>query len=487
MPTFLVPDRSPTAPTRPAAPAAGVSANATPPDALGMLAEVLAARDPESAAHALAAGLKHELGLELAAVGTCGRDGTRLRAVAGVELAALDPRRRDLLQGAMDEAAAHGAPLTADGTALDASAVRAEQRALQRETGGHVATLPFGADGTPWGAVVLLRPAAAAPFDVPALERLAPLLALAGPALHWRVQAQAPLGARLADAWRDARRALRHPSRRVARRMLAAAGATLLVLAIVPMPRTVGGRARLEGAQQRVVTAPADGFVKAARARPGDRVRAGDPLVDLVDADLQLERERTASQRAQHENAYAAAMAKADRAGAATSLARLAEADAQLALLDEQISRGRVVAPFDGLVIQGDLAQSGGAPVKQGDTLMTVAATGHYRVVVEVDETDIADVRAGQSGALSLSTGPWGSRPLVVERVAPLAKAVEGRNVFEVQARLAEPDARVEADPVLRPGLLGRATLDTGRSPPLWTWIGRLAARVRVAWWGWFG
>jgi multidrug resistance efflux pump len=215
--------------------------------------------------------------------------------------------------------------------------------------------------------------------------------------------------------------------------------------------------------------------------RPGDRVKAGDALVDLLDVDLRLDRERWSSQLAQHENAYAAAMGKSDRATAATSLSRISEAQAQLALVDEQLQRGRVSAPFDALVIQGDLSQSIGAPVRQGDTLLTLATTGRSRVIVEVDEVDIARVTPGQSGQLAVTSLPWGREALIVERIAPIAKAVDGRNVFEVEARLLAPRDD------LRPGLLGRAELVVGRMPPLWAWTRHAIDRLRVAWWSWMG
>ncbi|MDP3083215.1 MAG: HlyD family efflux transporter periplasmic adaptor subunit, partial [Rubrivivax sp.] len=274
---------------------------------------------------------------------------------------------------------------------------------------------------------------------------------------------------------------LRQPQRRTLRRWLAGGALALAFLALAPLQSHVSGRARVEGAEQRVLAAPADGFVKTAHVRPGDRVKAGDPLVDLLDADLRLERERWSNQLAQHENAYAAAMAKADRVGTATSMARIGEAQAQLALVDEQLGRGRLSAPFDALVIQGDLAQSIGAPVRQGDTLLTLATTGRYRVIVEIDETDIARVQPGAQGHLALSSLPWAREALVVERVAPLAKAVDGRNVFEVEARLLAPPAE------LRPGLLGRAEFGVGRMPPLWAWSRHALERVRLAYWTWLG
>jgi hypothetical protein len=50
-----------------------------------------------------------------------------------------------------------------------------------------------------------------------------------------------------------------------------------------------------------------------------------------------------------------------------------------------------------------------------------------------------------------------------------------------VEAQVLQPGA------TLRPGLLGRAELVTGRAPPLWAWAGRVCDRLRLAWWAWLG
>jgi hypothetical protein len=99
--------------------------------------------------------------------------------------------------------------------------------------------------------------------------------------------------------------------------------------------------------------------------------------------------------------------------------------------------------------------------------------------MIEVDEIDIAAVQPGQAGALLLSALPWGAHDIVVERVSPLAKPVDGRNVFEVQARLLQLDAS------LRPGLQGRARVTVGWLPPLVAWVRPWLHRARVALWAW--
>jgi hypothetical protein len=454
------------------------------PAALALYAKVLAATTLPAAAHALVAALASDFGYGRASIGLHDNGRTRLLASSNLDTSNVQADLPQSLLGAMDEAIEQGVslawPALEASSGVEAARIRIEQSALQRQVGGAVASVPLGVGGDVFGAVCVERQDGP-PFAAGELAHLEQLLALAVPALRWMHHGTQPWHRR---AWREALQglaALRQPQRRTTRRVLVGAGLAALFLAVAPLEHEIGGRARVEGAEQRVLVAPADGFVKTAHVRPGDRVKAGDALVDLLDGDLRLERERWTSQLAQHENAYAAAMAKSDRAVASTSLARISEAQSQLALVDEQLLRGRVVAPFDALVIQGDLSQSIGAPVRQGDTLLTLATTGLHRVIVEVDEVDIARVQPGQSGRLALSSLPWDRQELIVERITPLAKAVDGRNVFEVEARLVAPRAD------LRPGLLGRAELVVGRMPPLWAWTRHALDRVRVAWWSWLG
>lgn len=452
--------------------------------ALNLFADLLAATTLQAAAHRLVTTLAHDLQFDRVSFGL--REGTRTRLIASTDLDPSQPQTEPTAQviGAMDEAIeqamslvhAQAQPL-ADATA---PAIRLEQQLLQRQVGGTVATIPLGFAGKVFAAVCVERHDGS-PIDDAHMQRLEQLLLLAAPALRWMARSEQAWHRRAREAAARAWDSLREPGRRPRRLALAAAALAVVFLAAAPLEHTAGGRARVEGAQQRVLSAPTDGFIKTAHVRPGDKVLEGAPLVDLIEEDLQLERERWSSQLAQHENGYAAAMAKADRVGAATSLARVNEAHAQLNLIDQRRSRGRITAPFDALVVQGDLSQSIGAPVREGDALLTLASTNRYQVVVQIDESDIADVRPGQHGQLDLSALAWHSQALVVERITPLARAVEGRNVFEVQARI------VGDTQALRPGLIGRAQIVVGRQPLLWSWLGRLAVRARLAWWSWIG
>ena len=71
------------------------------------------------------------------------------------------------------------------------------------------------------------------------------------------------------------------------------------------------------------------------------------------------------------------------------------QVQSEMALLDDQLAHTRVLSPFDGIVVSGDLSQSLGSPVEKGKVLFEIAPLDSYRIVLEVDERDIADVRVG--------------------------------------------------------------------------------------------
>ncbi len=182
---------------------------------------------------------------------------------------------------------------------------------------------------------------------------------------------------------------------------------------------------------------------------------------------------------ARHETAYAEAMARQDRAQVVIASARAAEARAQLDLVGQQITRARLVAPFDGVVLAGDLKQQLGAPVRRGDTLLTLAPAEQFRVIIEVEDREISRVRAGQPGEITLSARAHESYPVRVTRITPVSVAREGRNFFEVEATLAQ------GTPDMRPGLEGVAKLEAQRRSLYWVLGHRAVEWVRMAVWSW--
>jgi multidrug efflux pump subunit AcrA (membrane-fusion protein) len=258
---------------------------------------------------------------------------------------------------------------------------------------------------------------------------------------------------------------------------LAACGFAAAVLLFVPIPYYVAAPARLEGLVQRVVVAPVDGFLEQVNVRPGDVVKSGQILAALAMQDLQAERMKRLSELAQHENVYKAAFARADRTQLVINQARAGEAQAQLALVENQLQRAQLRAPFDGIVIKGDLPQQVGAPVRRGEVLLTLAPDERYRLIIEVDERDVALVSAGLQGRLALASVPGRVFDFDVVRLLPVAVAADGRNFFEMEGAL-QAEGKT-----LRPGMRGVAKIAAGRRSPAWIATHRLFDWLRLTAW----
>ena len=194
-------------------------------------------------------------------------------------------------------------------------------------------------------------------------------------------------------------------------------------------------------------------------------------------ADLRQARRAAEASLSQPETAVSAALARHDQAQLVVQMARVDEARARLEQAREDQERSRVLAPMDGLVVDGDLSRSVGAPVRRGEVLMTVAPAEGFRLVLWVDERDVARVRVGSSGMLRVAARPGQALALTVTRVTPVAVTREGRNGFEVEAALSG------AAPGLRPGFEGVARIGAGRQLLLQALLGRLPDSLRIGWW----
>ncbi|MEP6791790.1 MAG: HlyD family efflux transporter periplasmic adaptor subunit, partial [Ramlibacter sp.] len=347
---------------------------------------------------------------------------------------------------------------------------------LAGATGGAVCTVPAKGNDGVVGAITLERsPNAFSADEIALCEDVA---SFAGPVLELKQQAELAW-------WRRAGRGMRQAlSARGNAGFKLAAGVTAIALiaaVTVPLDYRVSAPARLEGSVQRVIVAAADGFLQQANVRAGDTVREGQVLAELASQDLLLERRRRESEFNQHENAYRAAQARNDRAQMVISQSKAGEAQAMLSLADSQIERARIQAPFDGVVIKGDLSQTLGAPVQRGEVLLTIAPNNSFRLIVEVDESDIGAIRPGQGGELALAAVPERALRFTTRRIVPVATSAEARNYFEVEAALEPRGAS------LRPGLSGIARINAGERTLWWMLTHRLFNWLRLSFWslGW--
>jgi multidrug resistance efflux pump len=214
-------------------------------------------------------------------------------------------------------------------------------------------------------------------------------------------------------------------------------------------------------------------------ARAGEVVNEGRVLATLDDKDLALERLRWSTTKRQHMSEYDRALALKERAEANIIKTRIDQAGAQIELLDKQLARTLIKAPFDGIIVSGDLSQSVGAAVKRGEELFNIAPLDDYRVILEVDETDIKDVQEGQEGLLRLASAPEVAQKFSVVRITPISEQADGRNFFRVEARLHEKNNS------LRPGMEGIGKVEIDERLLIRIWTDKMIDWLRLNVWKW--
>lgn len=268
----------------------------------------------------------------------------------------------------------------------------------------------------------------------------------------------------------------------VRRRLLA-----LLVLALTFFLSVTEGDYRLsasavlEGGVRRAIVAPFDGYVTEARIRAGHVVKEGTELVRLDDRDIRLEVSRWASQQAQFQKQTDDAQAQHDLSKIQIALAQARQAAAQRELSESMLSRSRIAAPFDGVIVSGDLSQHLGGTVSKGQTLFEIAPLDAYRVVLQVEEYDVGRIAIGQRGELMVAALPGETFPFIVTLVTPVASVTDGRNHFRVEANLDS------VSKTLRPGMEGVGKIDVHRKLLVWIWTHRFFEWLRLQIWSWVG
>ena len=460
------------------------------PRVLALVNTAMGEAQPERAATALCTALAAQFACDRVTLGLRDGDTTQVIASSDGQGQALHAgARRVALQerlAALDEAMDGQASLIWPPPADAPPLISAAHAALARAQGlGALCTLPLVWQHGVMGAITLERARDQA-FDA---ASLAVLEGLSKPLGAWFDQLQTAAqpwhrrAHRRVQAWTHGMQTEGHGRIKLA---AVALGALMGVLMLSPTAHQVHAQARLEGTVQRVVSAPGDGYLKAVHVRPGDTVNEGDVLVEFAGEDLQLERRQRDAERSAAETSAGDAMARQDLTQLAVHRAQAEALRAQVALLDQKLARAQVRAPFDAVVISGDLTQTLGAPVKQGDMLMTLAPSQGFRAVVEVEDADIGTLRIGQGGSMVLTARPNDAVPLRVERITPLATPQAGRNVFEVEVSL-QADTDLALQHALRPGMRGVARLHVGDAPRAVLWTRDALAWLRLSTWRWLG
>ncbi len=188
--------------------------------------------------------------------------------------------------------------------------------------------------------------------------------------------------------------------------------------------------------------------------KEGQRVKAGDVLVELDDTILRAELEKARSDltlaAANRDRALTLARQETGSLRARDeAVAAYESAQADFALAEARLSKSRVLAPLSGEV--GLRAVSVGAYVTPGEQIVELAQTDPIKVDFRVPELALTNLRAGQTVKVTVDALPGRTFNGEVYVIDPIIDA-NGRAV-RLRARIANPVG------ALRPGLFARVQI----------------------------
>jgi multidrug resistance efflux pump len=380
---------------------------------------------------------------------------------------------------AMDEAVDQRTTINFPGGVEDTPVVARAHRELERQFGsGSILTIPCGEKNRIFGSITLER-SGEKPFDPQTVAFCESVVGLATPVLEVKRQEERWLIQKAVEAAAGQLKRLLGPGYPVRKLAAATLAAMIVFFTVFKVDYRVTAESSIEGQVKRVIAAPFNGYVKEASVRAGDVVLKDQVICLLDDRDVKLERFRWVTEREQLTKQYHEAMAKYDRVQIQITKAKIRQAEAQIDLLDEQHARTKLAAPFNAVVISGDLSQSLGVPVERGQVLFEVAPLDEYRGIIEVDERDISNIHVGQYGEMHFPSLPGARFPFSVQKVTPVTISKDGRNYFRVEGHIEQGTEQ------LRPGMAGIGKIKVDRRLLIWVWTHKMVDWMRLKIWQW--
>ena len=259
----------------------------------------------------------------------------------------------------------------------------------------------------------------------------------------------------------------------------ALAGFILLALAtFVPLPYHVDATFILRPDSLHYVPVPFDGYLAAVAVRPGDVVSKGGLLVEMSTAELRVEEASALAEEQRYASEAEKAEAERHLADMRVALAMEAESQARLDLVRYRLSRAEMRAPFDGVVVEGDLRERIGAPLKTGDLLLKFSQLKDLYVEMRVPEKDIDQVAGSHRAYAAFASRPEDTFNISIVRIEPMASVDKDGNAFTLRGKLDKTASW------FRPGMSGIAKVDAGYRSFLWIATHRLIDFLRLKlWW----
>jgi RND family efflux transporter MFP subunit len=263
------------------------------------------------------------------------------------------------------------------------------------------------------------------------------------------------------------------------RRVFILGAVALVIVALIPWPRSVAGDARVLPSVEVPVRAAVEGILDQVLVQSGDRVRSGQLLarLDATPAGARMAELRAEASLARSRSAQAEDVR--DPVERRLSELRRQQALARLAAARREEGQTELLAPVNGYVLTPLLEEREGALLEAGDMLCQVSPLDTMNVDVAISETDIQGIKPGQRLRIKVLGFPDRQYEGEVTGISWQGEESRpGRGAsFVVRGWVANPG------PELRSGMTGRARVDVAPATLLWRWTRGLIRSVRLGLW----
>ncbi|KKL91245.1 hypothetical protein LCGC14_1896640, partial [marine sediment metagenome] len=247
-------------------------------------------------------------------------------------------------------------------------------------------------------AVVGMRRDLGEPFTEDGPERLGLLLQPYADAVDLVSRATRGVPRHMADSLAAATRAVLRPGRWTAKLMVVGMLAAVAWFCFGKMDYELTVPCTVVAAESRQFCAPWQAELREAPLLAGDRVSKGDILYVFATRQLEMEVARLEADRQVASLLKRKAMAEGKQVEASLAKASIEELQARLSIARSRLDQAVLRAPFDGVVLRGDLRRRIGEILPQGHPLYEISPSGRWILQLRVPEADVDMVVGGQSG-----------------------------------------------------------------------------------------
>lgn len=401
----------------------------------------------------------------------------RLKAMSRTEKFDRQMAAAQLLESVMEECADQDEEILWPAPSGATAVARDHEKFGREQSVANLCSIPLRVEGKVIAVLTCERQGAA--FNTVEMQQLRLLCDQLTPRLSELKRLDRWFGARLVEDAREEFAKLLGPEKTWPKVFAIGGVLVFVLLFLVRWPYRAQGNFIVRSEAVSYLTAPFDGYIEKVAVRTGDFLPKGGEIVSLNRAELLLEQASAAAEMTRYER-------ETEKARAAKQLAemRIAEAladqsRARLALVNHRLEVAVMRAPFDGVVVEGDLRERIGAPVKVGEPLYKVARLDGLYVEAEVDERDVREILASKRAQFAFVSQPKNTFTATVVTIEPAALAKKESNVFLVRLK---PDSAPET--WWRPGMTGVAKIQVGNRSLWWILTHRTVDFLRLKlWW----